>query len=750
VLQGRFHVPILLGLFGDSPPGGPFSPATVEEAYFGAGPGTISAYYREVSGGRLDLRADVHGWLRADLRRTGDWVANGNSGLGFGGRVGTFIRDLLKASDGIDWALFDNDGPDGVPNSGDDDGFVDAVAVLHPDQGGECGGPGSGDRIWSHRWSLSAASGRADGYWTTEVPAAGGGFIKVDDYLIQPARSCFSGLAEIGVFTHELGHAFGLPDLYDTDPGNGRHQGVGTWDLMATGSWGCDDRSPERPCHMGAWSKMMLGWVDVVDVPAGTPRTTVALPPVASSGTVYRVWSDDGSGEYVLLENRQRMGFDASLHEEGLLVWQVDPERVAAFWGINEVNGAPDRGVWLRQADGLDELGREGRGRGDAGDPFPLVTPEATNRVFHASSTPASTSRFGTGTGVTLLDIRRTGDHVAFDLLNRRVPVTVRSEEEGRTGDLFAVNGRTVSGASHSFRSAPFERNEIEAAGGEPVEPGVRRPFQAWLDDPDAPRARTVETPLEGLTLVARYGGEEVQLSVESSGGVEGVEPGEFASIPFAPELWFARGTEVSVEARARQGFRFVGWSGALAGRPNPARVVLDGPVRAGADFELTYAARAASATLRAAREEEVALVVENGTAPVTWTLLDGSLPDGLRLDPAGRISGAALETGTFPLEMEARDALGLAATAPVTLVVEDPRLGMDALAAPFLFQASPTLTAAEARFLDRRGNANGTYDLGDFRSWVLAHPDLPASMPAAAAAPVTLTVRGVPGGSSP
>src|SRR5690606_41205846 len=44
-------------------------------------------------------------------------------------------------------------------------------------------------------------------------------------------------LVGIGVFCHEFGHNLGLPDLYDTDPGNGSSQGIGEWGLMGGGSW---------------------------------------------------------------------------------------------------------------------------------------------------------------------------------------------------------------------------------------------------------------------------------------------------------------------------------------------------------------------------------------------------------------------------------------------------------------------------------------------------------------------------------
>ena len=46
------------------------------------------------------------------------------------------METLEELDDGtIDWGQFDNDGPDGIPNSGDDDGFVDVLAVMHPTPG---------------------------------------------------------------------------------------------------------------------------------------------------------------------------------------------------------------------------------------------------------------------------------------------------------------------------------------------------------------------------------------------------------------------------------------------------------------------------------------------------------------------------------------------------------------------------------------------------------------------------------------
>ena len=217
-----------------------------------------------------------------------------------------------------DFGQFDNDGPDGIPNSGDDDGYVDVLAVMHPTPGGECSSSERPNRIWSHRWNLYSSAFLEGGSWAQEIldnegyltqtPAAGGGGIKLLDYTIQPVTTCAgTEINTIGVFAHELGHGFGLPDLY----GVGSDQnGIGNWGLMGTGSWGCNGASSERPCHMSAWSKSVLGWGEVQTLTPGQDLGTLSLEPVVTSGTIFRIDSGDGSGEYILLENRQRIGFD--------------------------------------------------------------------------------------------------------------------------------------------------------------------------------------------------------------------------------------------------------------------------------------------------------------------------------------------------------------------------------------------------------------------------------------------------------
>ncbi|MBZ0252373.1 MAG: M6 family metalloprotease domain-containing protein, partial [Candidatus Methylomirabilis sp.] len=320
------------------------------------------------------------------------YYEGGCNGLCGAGKVKTLITESVAALDaGVDFGAYDNDGPDGVPNSGDDDGYVDFVAFVHAEAGGECGGA----NVWSHRFSLSGW-----GVWNgvaTDDARAGGGFVRIDDYVIQPALACGGvDMIEIGVFSHEFGHAFGLPDLYDTD---GSSNGAGEWDLMASGSWGGNGYTPESPSHMSAWSKAFLGWVEPLEMDVS--QAAAQVPDAETYAAALKVPFGAGvdADEYFLIENRRKIGFDASLRTGGLLIWHVDDDRWGGPGSSNNantrecedgpVNGPCADGMHytlaLEQADGRYDL--EGDvNRSDSGDPFRA----GLNDAFGADTTPWS------------------------------------------------------------------------------------------------------------------------------------------------------------------------------------------------------------------------------------------------------------------------------------------------------------------------------------------------------------------------
>ncbi len=614
----------------------------------------------------------------------------------------------------MDWGRYDNDGPDGVPNSGDDDGFVDLLVVFQPTPGAECNG--NYQRIWSHKWTISSWVGSP---YATSTPAAGGGVIRVDDYTIQPVFDCAGQkLNEIGVFAHELGHGFGLPDLYCTAR-SCSHNGIGEWGLMGGGAWGCRGDNPARPCHMSAWSKSVLGWLDVETLPPGQDLGVRALAPVESSGKAFRVDAQDGSGEYFLLEHREPLGSDLGLYAPGLLVWHIDPQWIDQRWAANVVNNdATHLGVWLRQADGRNDIETSDFNRGDSGDPFPGIT-NAT--AFHAGSDPASLTHDGGASGLTLLDISWSPAQVSFHALTRFQTLTFRTEGE-TTGGLLAVDGAGLPGMAATVESAPFETHQVTAAPGEPLGPGRRRAFVEWTDDPELTRERTVTTGLEDAEYVARYGPLQVQLEVDVDGGQFGVSPGSVSIDPTSSDSWYAQGTLVSLQADATPGFAFTGWTGDLAGEPNPTMRALDGPVQAVAAFQLTYSLpEEVSLPLEAAAYPEVELTPPEGTAPFTWQVISGAFPDGLSLTTEGRLLGAPMAEGDFPVGILVTDALGLQAEGSVLVQVTAPDLDLSALGAQLL-GTRISLTGLQLQFLDRVGNDDGSYDVGDLRIFLRSH----------------------------
>jgi M6 family metalloprotease-like protein len=392
--EGELRIVVLLGLFADSPEPS-ISGAGVQDLLFGNNPrGSLTDYYRQVSRGRVNVTGTVLPWVRS--RYTRAEVAGDNDGLGSGNHRPSFTYELLRQADAtIDFGQFDNDGPDGVPNSGDDNGMVDLIAFNFEGPDATCG---LGKSVWPHR----AWVGDLLGYpYATNDRAPSGSPILVDDYIMQSATNCDGSPQDIAVMAHETGHAFGLGDVYDGSGGllpGLRHWVVGCWTLMGAGAWGCGPATApivgHLPTQMGAWEKLRLGWAEGVRVEPGW-RRQYTLRPVQESGQVLRV-PLRGDNEYLLLEYRPATGFDAGLPLSGVVMYHVDSIRPRSI----RCNGCERiYHVEVVEADGDNALKRnaaEGGNRGVAGDAW------TGRRVFDALSTPALRLNSGYAANVAL------------------------------------------------------------------------------------------------------------------------------------------------------------------------------------------------------------------------------------------------------------------------------------------------------------------------------------------------------------
>ena len=316
--------------------------------------GSIRDLFLKNSYGQLTLNSDISGWI--DVSRSEQYYADGGSGL----NSNVILEALQEALDILDQTV------DFSQYDSDNDGFIDAITFIHSGYGAESGGTdvdgtGKDDRIWSHKFAIQPA-------WESNEE------VKVFDYHISPSLwgTQGSAIGRVGVIAHETGHFFGLPDLYDTDQSS---NGIGSYGLMAN-PWGFDG-TQYCPPHLSAWSKMRLGWTNPVDISEDGEYT---LRQAESNADVYRISQGFPSGEYLLIENRQKSHIDCPIPQGGLAIWHIDETKDTNNQNQdNTEEGYPGQASWpengnhyrvaLLQADGLYQLENNGN-RGDGGDVF--------------------------------------------------------------------------------------------------------------------------------------------------------------------------------------------------------------------------------------------------------------------------------------------------------------------------------------------------------------------------------------------
>jgi M6 family metalloprotease-like protein len=113
------------------------------------------------------------------------------------------------------------------------------------------------------------------------------------------------------IVVHETGHLLGLPDLYSSGAVSTFH----TWDVMAA----------RYPAELLAWHRWKLGWIDRSQVACvtGRARRTVTLSPIERAGGTKALFLKRGA-KVLAVEVRARVGYDRTLCDTGVLVYEVD------------------------------------------------------------------------------------------------------------------------------------------------------------------------------------------------------------------------------------------------------------------------------------------------------------------------------------------------------------------------------------------------------------------------------------------
>ena len=319
--------------------------------------GSVSDFYTDVSYGQLQLICDVLGPFTSMYSRA---YYGENDRSGCDSHPEKLFEEAINIAVGhVNLKDYD----------ADDNGFVDNVHIIFAGHGEEAGA--TDDAIWSHEATF---------YRPYEIQG-----MKIDRYSCAPELrgNSGSGISRIGPHCHEIGHALGAMDYYDTDyEDGGEYIGTGDWDVMASGSW---NNEGITPADFNPYVKANdFGWIVPKDLPSGE----VAIYPSCIDPDNYYILKSSYSSDYYLIENRSKGKWGYGVPGEGMLIFHIHPELAVSENHINST--APQKCYVVCASSGFHRPGTSPYSYGNIdsdGCPYPGRT---NNTSFGQSSTPVA------------------------------------------------------------------------------------------------------------------------------------------------------------------------------------------------------------------------------------------------------------------------------------------------------------------------------------------------------------------------
>ncbi len=301
--------------------------------------------------------------VSVDKTKTRGWSTDDEDGESASEMLDAFAKALTKAKEYIDFPSYDSNQDGKINTSELAIGFV----VAGRDAAVEAGKTTDLDMYtWPHAYSYTEYQNVYK--VCPDAPLIDG--VIIDDYIaISEKYRDNNGeyLQEyIGTLAHELGHYLGLPDLYSTvnSMGSWRRYDCSYLSLMNYGSYGRDVDGSPIPYSLDIWSRVLLGWVEPVQVGSDDPdvhtndKWSLRGSLDASGDTLTDAplavrLNTAKEGEYYLFENRRFTSWDKGMgkyypeavtSEEGedlgggILIWHIDNNTYEKYKDDNMVN----------------------------------------------------------------------------------------------------------------------------------------------------------------------------------------------------------------------------------------------------------------------------------------------------------------------------------------------------------------------------------------------------------------------------
>jgi M6 family metalloprotease-like protein len=307
----RLHVVIVFTKFKGEAPGDSLAPYWAKDIFDGF-PGSVNDYFKAISFGQYNVSGEYLP-RRYEMPHDSTYYRS----------VGPYTQDIIRMLDedpSISLASYDNDGADGIPNSIDDDGYVDYLVLMPMSR--------------PYGFIMQGANGIANlqlsqPYFSHETRPTGE-HIMVDMYSGNTSVAATKGVA-IGTIVHEISHAYGGEDLADmsyptpeSDSG-----GAGCWDSLARGALGWNYSGIPTP--PGAYNRICMNSAglnnsNLVDL-FGSGVGARMKPSGDPDGKIYRIDMNNGlNREYFLIEyrnNSSSLFYDYQIPRNGILIWHI-------------------------------------------------------------------------------------------------------------------------------------------------------------------------------------------------------------------------------------------------------------------------------------------------------------------------------------------------------------------------------------------------------------------------------------------